>query len=109
MASAELPNSDVFMPSFLSRRNLQGCAGSSRRQDLRGLAAGKNGATVSRRAALAATTTMLLLLLGTPVAWWLARTRSRLKGVVAAVVALPLVLPPTVIGFYLLLLLGPRD
>ena len=59
-------------------------------------------------AALAATTTMLLLLLGTPVAWWLARTRSRLKGVVAAVVALPLVLPPTVIGFYLLLLLGPQ-
>ncbi len=59
-------------------------------------------------AQLAGTTTLLLLLLGTPVAWWLARTRSRLKGVVAAVVALPLVLPPTVIGFYLLLLLGPQ-
>lgn len=59
-------------------------------------------------AELAGTTTLLLLLLGTPVAWWLARTRSRLKGVVAAVVALPLVLPPTVIGFYLLLLLGPQ-
>ena len=59
-------------------------------------------------AQLAGTTTLLLLVLGTPVAWWLARTRSRLKGVVAAVVALPLVLPPTVIGFYLLLLLGPQ-
>lgn len=59
-------------------------------------------------AALAGTTTALLLLLGTPLAWWLARTRSRLKGVVGAVVALPLVLPPTVIGFYLLLLLGPQ-
>ena len=59
-------------------------------------------------AALAGTTTALLLLMGTPVAWWLAHTRSRWRGVVAAVVALPLVLPPTVIGFYLLLLLGPQ-
>lgn len=59
-------------------------------------------------ASLAALTTLLLLLLGTPIAWWLARTRSRLKGAVAAVVALPLVLPPTVIGFYLLLLMGPH-
>jgi molybdate transport system permease protein len=59
-------------------------------------------------AELAGLTTVLLLLLGTPVAWWLARTRSPLKGVVASVVALPLVLPPTVIGFYLLLLLGPH-
>jgi molybdate transport system permease protein len=49
-----------------------------------------------------------MLLLGTPLAWWLARTRSRLKGVVGAVVALPLVLPPTVLGFYLLLLMGPH-
>lgn len=57
---------------------------------------------------LAAVVTVLLLLLGTPVAWWLARTTSRLKGVVASVVALPLVLPPTVIGFYLLLLMGPQ-
>jgi len=57
---------------------------------------------------LAAWVTVLLLLLGTPVAWWLARTSSRLKGVVAAVVALPLVLPPTVIGFYLLMLMGPH-
>ncbi len=59
-------------------------------------------------AELAALTTVLLLLLGTPIAWWLARTHSRLKGVVGAVVALPLVLPPTVIGFYLLMLMGPH-
>ena len=57
---------------------------------------------------LATVTTLLLLFIGTPIAWWLARTRSRLKGVVGAVVALPIVLPPTVIGFYLLLLLGPH-
>ncbi len=59
-------------------------------------------------AQLAGLTTALLLLVGTPIAWWLAHTRSRWKGVVGAVVALPLVLPPTVIGFYLLLLLGPH-
>lgn len=59
-------------------------------------------------AQLAACTTLLLLILGTPLAWWLARTASRLKGLVAAVVALPLVLPPTVIGFYLLMLMGPQ-
>ena len=57
---------------------------------------------------LAGVVTILLLLCGTPIAWWLARTRSRLKGVVGAVVALPLVLPPTVLGFYLLLLMGPN-
>jgi molybdate transport system permease protein len=57
---------------------------------------------------LASVTTMLLLLVGTPLAWWLARTRSPLKGAVGAVVALPLVLPPTVIGFYLLVALGPN-
>lgn len=57
---------------------------------------------------LAGTTTLLLLLLGTPLAWWLARTRSRLALPVEAVVALPLVLPPTVLGFYMLLLLGPH-
>lgn len=59
-------------------------------------------------AQMATLTTMLLLVLGTPIAWWLARTSSRLKGPVAAVVALPLVLPPTVIGFYLLMLMGPH-
>ena len=57
---------------------------------------------------LAGLTTLLLLLIGTPVAWWLARSRAWYKQVIASVVALPLVLPPTVIGFYLLLLLGPN-
>lgn len=57
---------------------------------------------------LAATTTVLLLLAGTPLAWWLARTRSWLKGPVGALVALPLVLPPVVLGFYLLVLMGPN-
>jgi molybdate transport system permease protein len=51
---------------------------------------------------------VILLIVGTPIALWLARTRSWLKGPIGAVVALPLVLPPTVIGFYLLLLLGPN-
>ncbi|MFP5505283.1 MAG: molybdate ABC transporter permease subunit [Gammaproteobacteria bacterium] len=58
--------------------------------------------------ALATTTTVVLLIVGTPIAWWLARTRSAWKEVVAAIVALPLVLPPTVLGFYLLLALGPH-
>lgn len=56
---------------------------------------------------LASLTTLLLLIIGTPIAWWLARSRSRFKEVVAAIVALPLVLPPTVLGFYLLIALGP--
>jgi molybdate transport system permease protein len=56
---------------------------------------------------LASVVTLSLLILGTPVAWWLAHTRSRLKGVLGAVVALPLVLPPSVLGFYLLLAMGP--
>ena len=56
---------------------------------------------------LAGIVTALLLVIGTPIAWWLARTRSRLKGMVGAVVALPLVLPPTVLGFYLLVAMGP--
>lgn len=55
---------------------------------------------------LAGLTTLLLLVLGTPLAWWLARTRTRLSILVQALVAMPLVLPPTVLGFYLLLLLG---
>ena len=59
-------------------------------------------------AALAGLSTVILLLLGTPLAWWLARTRSRLKPLATAVVALPLVLPPSVLGFYLLLLMGPQ-
>ena len=57
---------------------------------------------------LALTVTAILLLIGTPIAWWLARTGSRLKGVLGAVVALPLVLPPSVLGFYLLLAMGPN-
>jgi molybdate transport system permease protein len=57
---------------------------------------------------LAALTTVLLILVGTPVAWWLARSRAWWKEVVAVVVALPLVLPPTVLGFYLLVALGPE-
>jgi molybdate transport system permease protein len=57
---------------------------------------------------LATLTTVLLLVIGTPIAWWLARTRCRLKGLVGAVVALPLVLPPTVLGFYLLVTMGPN-
>lgn len=57
---------------------------------------------------LASVVTILLLLLGTPLAWWLAHTRSRWRAPLSALVAMPLVLPPTVIGFYLLLLLGPQ-
>ncbi len=57
---------------------------------------------------LAAIVTLILLLVGTPIAWWLARTRSWWKGPVGAVVALPIVLPPTVLGFYLLLVMGPN-
>ncbi|MGS2723043.1 molybdate ABC transporter permease subunit [Porticoccus sp. GXU_MW_L64] len=55
---------------------------------------------------LAAVTTALLLLVGTPLAWWLAHSRLRVKPLLEALLALPLVLPPTVLGFYLLLLLG---
>jgi molybdate transport system permease protein len=57
---------------------------------------------------LAATTTLVLLVLATPLAWWLARAHSRWSSLVGAVVALPLVLPPTVLGFYLLVAFGPQ-
>lgn len=57
---------------------------------------------------LATITTLLLLLIGTPIAWWLARTRSWTKGPIGALVALPIVLPPSVLGFYLLLAMGPN-
>jgi molybdate transport system permease protein len=57
---------------------------------------------------LAFISTLILLLLGTPLAWWLARTQWKFKFIPEAIVALPLVLPPTVLGFYLLLVLGPR-
>jgi molybdate transport system permease protein len=56
---------------------------------------------------LAAITTLILIVIGTPIAWWLARTSSRWKPFVQTTVALPIVLPPTVMGFYLLILLGP--
>ena len=56
---------------------------------------------------LAAVTVALLLVVGTPLAWWLAHTRTRVKPLVEAVTALPLVLPPTVLGFYLLVLFAP--
>jgi molybdate transport system permease protein len=58
--------------------------------------------------ALASITTVLLLVVGTPIAWWLARSKARWKEAVAAIVALPIVLPPTVLGFYLLIALGPN-
>jgi molybdate transport system permease protein len=57
---------------------------------------------------LAAVTTVILFFVGTPIAWWLSRTRSRWKGPVGAVVAMPLVLPPSVLGFYLLVTMGPN-
>ena len=58
---------------------------------------------------LASTTTFFLLLLGTPLAWWLANTRSKARPVIEALTALPIVLPPTVIGFYFLILLSPTS
>jgi molybdate transport system permease protein len=58
---------------------------------------------------LAAVTTIVLLILGTPLSWWLSQTSSRLKPVIEAITALPLVLPPTVLGFYLLIILSPRS
>lgn len=64
-------------------------------------------ATIWLTLRLATTVTLLLLLFATPLAWWLARTHSWFKGPVSAIVALPLVLPPTVLGFYLLLAMGP--
>lgn len=57
---------------------------------------------------LAAIVTLLLLMIGIPTAWWLCRTRCRWKGLISAIIALPLVLPPTVLGFYLLLAMGPN-
>jgi molybdate transport system permease protein len=63
---------------------------------------------VSLTIELAAVTTVLLLVIGTPIAWWLARSRIWWKEAIGAIVALPLVLPPTVLGFYLLVVLGPN-
>ncbi len=66
-----------------------------------------SGAAILLTLQLAAITTLFLLLLATPLAWWLARTSSRWRGVIIALITLPLVLPPTVLGFYILLTLGP--
>ena len=63
--------------------------------------------SIALTARLAAIVTGILFLVGTPIAWWLATTRCRCKSVIGAVVALPLVLPPSVLGFYLLLAMGP--
>ena len=63
---------------------------------------------VSLTLVLATINTLILLVLGTPIAWWLARSTSRYRELVGAVVAMPLVLPPTVLGFYLLIALGPN-
>ncbi|HHY49078.1 MAG TPA: molybdate ABC transporter permease subunit [Alphaproteobacteria bacterium] len=71
-------------------------------------ATGEILAAVTLTLSLALIVTALLLVIATPVAWWLARSRRRWKEAVAAVVALPLVLPPTVLGFYLLIALGPN-
>ena len=65
-------------------------------------------AAVALTLKLATLTTLILLLVGTPIAWWLARTGSRWKGPVGALVALPIVLPPTVLGFYFLVAMGPN-
>ena len=59
-------------------------------------------------AKLAALTTLILLIIGTPVAWWLANTKIKAKPIIEALVALPIVLPPTVLGFYMLIVLGPQ-
>jgi len=59
-------------------------------------------------AQLALVTTLILLVLGAPLAWWLAQSRSRWQPAVQAIVAMPIVLPPTVLGFYLLIVLGPQ-
>lgn len=66
-----------------------------------------DGAALLLSVRLAAVTTCVLIVAGTPLAWWLARRRSPLRAVVASLVSLPLVLPPTVLGFYLLVLLAP--
>ena len=67
------------------------------------------GQVIALTAALAAITTTILLFLATPLAWWLARSRAWWREPVAAVAALPIVLPPTVLGFYLLIALGPNS
>jgi molybdate transport system permease protein len=72
------------------------------------LSAGEIAAPVALSLTLALVVTALLIVIATPIAWWLCRSKWRSKEAVAAVVALPLVLPPTVLGFYLLIALGPN-
>jgi molybdate transport system permease protein len=72
------------------------------------LESGEIAAAIRLTLLLASITTVVLLLIGTPLAWWLARSRRHWKEAIATIVALPLVLPPTVLGFYLLLALGPN-
>jgi len=73
-----------------------------------GILTTEDWAAIALTLELATVTTALLLVLCTPLAWWLAHTRSRWKAPIGAVVALPLVVPPTVIGFYLLVTMGPH-
>ena len=73
-----------------------------------GILTSEDWAAVTLTLKLASITTVLLLVLCTPLAWWLAHTASRARGPISAVVSLPLVLPPSVIGFYLLLTMGPH-
>jgi len=73
-----------------------------------GLISEENLSVLLLTARLAAVVTLLLLLIATPLAWWLANTRARFKSTVEAIVALPIVLPPSVLGFYLLLAMGPH-
>ncbi len=68
-----------------------------------------DAAAIWLTAKLAVVTTVILLVLSTPLAWWIAHTKSRARVVIEAIVALPLVLPPTVLGFYLLVLLSPQN
>jgi molybdate transport system permease protein len=72
------------------------------------LESGEIAAAIRLTLLLASITTVVLLLIGTPLAWWLARSRRHWKEAIATIVALPLVLPPTVLGYYLLLALGPN-
>lgn len=73
-----------------------------------GIATANDLAAIWLTLKLAGLTTLLLLMIGTPIAWWLAHTLSPLKKVIAALVSLPIVLPPTVLGFYLLIVMGPH-
>ncbi len=70
---------------------------------------GEIGDAIRVTVCLAAVTTLCLLVIATPIAWWLARSRNLFKDVITAILALPIVLPPTVLGFYLLVAMGPKS